>query len=286
MQTAIKPLPARRPQARVNVSLVLCYAVAITVALITLFPFLWMVSSAFKSRPESVAFPPTLFPLAPTLSNFERLFDQLNIGQLYWNTLYVSVIKTVIMIYGGALLGYVFAKIKFPGREWAFGAVLITMIIPFEVYFIPLYQLVAQFNLGNTHLALILPHLFSAYAIFFFRQFMYGIPDDLIHAARIDGLGEWGIFNRVVLPLSGAALATMTAFYFMWNWNDFFWPLIVINERAKMMLPNALASLVAERGNDFPLVNAGATIAVVPILLLFLLLQRYVVQGIAITGIK
>jgi multiple sugar transport system permease protein len=286
MQTAIKPLPARRSQPRINVSLVLCYVTAIAVALITLFPFLWMVSSAFKSRPESVAFPPTLFPLMPTLSNFDRLFAQLNIGQLYWNTLYVSVIKTVIMIYGGALLGYVFAKIKFPGREWAFGAVLITMIIPFEVYFIPLYQLVAQFNLGNTHLALILPHLFSAYAIFFFRQFMYGIPDDLIHAARIDGLGEWGIFNRVVLPLSGAALATMTAFYFMWNWNDFFWPLIVINERAKMMLPNALASLVAERGNDFPLVNAGATIAVVPILLLFLLLQRYVVQGIAITGIK
>jgi multiple sugar transport system permease protein len=245
-----------------------------------------MASTAFKTRPEAVAFPPMLLPANPTLASFQRLFDNLNIPQLYFNTFYVSIIKTLIMVYGGALLGYIFAKIQFRGREIIFGGILITMILPFEVYFIPLYQMMASFRLGNTHLALILPHLFSAYAIFFFRQFMYSIPDDLIHAARIDGLGEWGIFNRIILPLSGAALATMAAFYFMWNWNDFFWPLIVISESSKMMLPNALASLVAERGNDYPLVNAGATVAVVPILILFLIVQRYVVQGVALTGLK
>lgn len=285
MQLAGTPIP-RPARARVNWTIVLCYAVAILGAVITLFPFVWMVSGAFKPRPEAVAFPPTLFPLAPTLSNFTRLFDELNIGRLYWNTFYVSLIKTAIMIYGGALLGYIFAKIPFRGREVVFIAILVTMILPFETYFIPLYQMMASFKLGNTHLALILPHLFSAYAIFFFRQYMHSIPDDLIHAARIDGLGEWGIFNRIILPLSGPALATMTGFYFMWNWNDFFWPLIVISESAKMMLPNALASLVAERGNDFGLVNAGATVAVLPILILFLALQRFVVQGIAITGLK
>ena len=269
-----------------NLSLVARYGVALLVALITLFPFVWMASSAFKTQPEAVAFPPTFLPMVPTLSSFQRLFKNLNVGQLYWNTFSVTLIKTLIMVYGGVLLGYIFAKINFPGRSLVFGAILLTMIIPFEVYFIPLYQMMANFKLGNTHLALIVPHLFSAYAIFFFRQFMYGIPDDLIHAARIDGLGEWGIFNRIILPLSTTALATMAAFYFMWNWNDFFWPLIVISERSKMMLPNALASLVADYGNDYPMVNAGAVVAVGPVLILFLALQRFVVQGIAITGIK
>ena len=267
-------------------SQVVLYGLAIVGAGLMLFPFLWMVSTAFKLRSEVSVFPPTLIPKVFTLSNFENVFRQLSMSQLYWNTAYIAVIKTAIMVYTGALLGYIFGKFQFRGRDLIFYGILLTMILPLEVYVIPLYQMMAAANISNTHWALIVPHLLSAYAIFLFRQFMFSIPNDLIDAARIDGLGEWSIFHRIVLPLSGAALATTTNFYFLWNWNDFFWPLIVINDSKKMMLPVALATLVAERGNDYGLVNAGALLAVLPTLVLFFALQRFVVQGIALTGIK
>ena len=209
-------------------SQVVLYGLAIVGAGLMLFPFLWMVSTAFKLRSEVSVFPPTLIPKVFTLSNFENVFRQLSMSQLYWNTAYIAVIKTAIMVYTGALLGYIFGKFQFRGRDLIFYGILLTMILPLEVYVIPLYQMMAAANISNTHWALIVPHLLSAYAIFLFRQFMFSIPNDLIDAARIDGLGEWSIFHRIVLPLSGAALATTTNFYFLWNWNDFFWPLIVI----------------------------------------------------------
>jgi multiple sugar transport system permease protein len=160
------------------------------------------------------------------------------------------------------------------------------MIIPFEVYVIPLYQMMVAARIGDSHLALIAPHLLSAYAIFLFRQFMFTIPNELIDAARMDSAGEWYIFHRIILPLCVPVLATTVSFYFMWNWNDFLWPLIVITSGEKQMLPVALSSFVTEHGTDYGLVMAGATLAVMPVLIVFLFLQRYVVQGIALTGFK
>lgn len=262
------------------------YTLLILGALILLFPFAWMLSTSFKPRSEIMLFPPTLIPQQFTLENYVNAFDKLNIGQLYWNTTYVTVVKTLIMIYTAALLGYVFGKFRFWGSEVIFYFILFTMIIPFEVYVIPLYQMMVAANMGDTYGALILPHMLSAYAVFLFRQFMFTIPNELIDAARIDSAGEWHIFHRLILPLCGPVLATTVSFYFMWNWNDFLWPLIVISSSKRAMLPVALAGFVEQHGTDFGLVMAGATLAVIPVLLIFVTLQRYVVQGIALTGLK
>ncbi len=262
------------------------YAFLLFGALLMLFPFAWMLSTSFKPRSEIMLYPPTLIPQQFTLENYVNVFDRLDLGRLYWNTTYVTVVKTFIMIYTAALLGYVFGKFRFWGQEVIFYFILFTMIIPFEVYVIPLYQMMVAARLGDTYGALILPHMLSAYAVFLFRQFMFTIPNELIDAARIDSAGEWYIFHRLILPLCGPVLATTISFYFMWNWNDFLWPLIVISSSKRAMLPVALAGFVEQHGTDFGLVMAGATLSVIPVLLLFVALQRYVVQGIALTGLK
>jgi multiple sugar transport system permease protein len=227
-----------------------------------------------------------LIPRRFTVENYTNASARLDMVRLYWNTGYVSVLKTLIMIYTASLLGYIFGKFRFAAQEFIFYLILFTMIIPFEVYVIPLYQMMVTAQLGDTHLALIVPHMFSAYAIFLFRQFMFTIPNELIDAARIDSAGEWYIFHRIILPLCRPVLATTISFYFMWNWNDFLWPLIVITSEEKMMLPVALSSFVTQHGTDYGLVMAGATLAVLPVLIVFIFLQRYVVQGIALTGLK
>jgi ABC-type glycerol-3-phosphate transport system permease component len=263
------------------------YLIIGLVAATMIFPFLWMLSTSFKPRGEILAFPPTLWPTTFTIQNYTKVFDKLDFVRIYLNTLNVSLIKTALMVYTAVILGYVFAKFRFPGREIVFYLIIFTMILPFEVYMIPLYQMMVGAKLANTHLALIVPHMFSAYAVFLFRQFMFSIPDELLDAARIDGAGEWYIFHRIVLQLSGPVLATTVTFYFMWSWNDFLWPLIVISDGDKQMLPVALAGFVAEfGGSDFGLVMAGNTLASLPVLAVFLVLQRYLVQGIALTGFK
>jgi multiple sugar transport system permease protein len=262
------------------------YAILIVGALAMVVPFIWMLSTSFKPRAETMLFPPTLLPSKPVITNYVNVFNRLDIGRLYLNTFYVSVIKTVVMVYTSALLGYVFGKFKFKGRDLIFYGILSAMIIPFQVYMIPLYIMMVNVKMADTHLALIVPYLFSAYAIFLFRQFMYTIPNELIDAARVDGAGEWYIFNAIVLPLCKSAVFMQIGFYFMWNWNDFLWPLIVITSGQKNMLAVGLAVLVNDRGNDYGLIMAGATLAIIPVLVVFMFVQKYIVQGIAITGMK
>ncbi len=255
-------------------------------ALLMVGPFLWMLGTSFKTATETVSVPPTLWPAHPTLANYTDVFNELNFAQLYWNTARVAIVKTALMVYTGALVGYIFAKFQFRGRTILFYAILSTMIIPFEVYMIPLYVMMVQAKLANSYLALVLPSIFSAYAIFLFRQFMFGIPGDLIDAARADGAGEFYIFHRIILPLSKPALATMTTFYFMWEWNDFLWPLIVISDSDKYLLSVGLATLVGEHTSDYGVIMAGSTVAIIPVVLLFVVLQRQIIRGITLTGFK
>jgi multiple sugar transport system permease protein len=249
-------------------------------------PFVWMLSTSFKNPGETVAYPPTLWPTQATWTNYATVLNQLNIGQLYWNTAQVAIAKTVLMVYTGALLGYIFAKFSFRGRSIIFYAILSTLIIPFEVYMIPLYVMMVRAKLGNTYIALIVPSMFSAYAIFLFRQFMFSIPGDLIDAARADGAGEFYIFHRIILPLSKSILATMTSFYFMWEWNDFLWPLIVISDPNKYLLPVGLATLVGDHNTEFGVIMAGSSLAIIPVLLVFIVMQRHIIRGITLTGLK
>jgi multiple sugar transport system permease protein len=255
-------------------------------ALVMVAPFIWMLGTSFKPQAETISFPPQLLPRNPTLANYEEVFERLNIGRLYWNTAFVATVKTVLNVYLSTLIGYVFGKFQFRGRDFLFYLILGTWIIPFEVYMIPLYVMMVNFNLGDTYWALILPELSSAYAIFLFRQFMFTIPNDLLDAARIDGAGEWRIFHRIVLPLASPAVATLVAFYFMWNWNDFLWPLIVLTTSDKYLLPLGLALFVSEFGTQYGLLMAGASLAIVPVLVVFVAMQRYIIEGIALTGFK
>ncbi|MYC95617.1 MAG: carbohydrate ABC transporter permease [Caldilineaceae bacterium SB0661_bin_32] len=255
-------------------------------AILMIVPFIWMISTSFKPQAETVSFPPRLFPINPTVSNYIDVFDRANMGRLYWNTTFISVIKTVFNIYTSALLGYIFGKFVFRGRDIIFYILLSTWIIPFEVYLIPLYLMTVQVGWADTFTALIVPEIFTVYAMFMFRQFMYTIPTELVDAARIDGAGEWYIFHRIIIPLSRAALFTLIAFYFMWNWNDFLWPLVVISSHDKYVITVGLATFVGEFWNQYGVIMAGASLAIVPILALFIAVQRFIIEGVVLTGLK
>ncbi|MXY95741.1 MAG: carbohydrate ABC transporter permease [Caldilineaceae bacterium SB0670_bin_27] len=255
-------------------------------AILMIVPFIWMISTSFKPQAETVSFPPRLFPINPTISNYIDVFDRANMGRLYWNTTFISVIKTVFNIYTSALLGYIFGKFIFRGRDIIFYILLSTWIIPFEVYLIPLYLMTVQVGWADTYTALIVPEIFTIYAMFMFRQFMYTIPTELIDAARIDGAGEWYIFHRIIIPLSRAALFTLIAFYFMWNWNDFLWPLVVISSHDKYVITVGLATFVGEFWNQYGVIMAGASLAIIPILALFIAVQRFIIEGVVLTGLK
>jgi multiple sugar transport system permease protein len=262
------------------------YLLLIAGAFVMILPFVWMVSTSFKPQSETISFPPRLLPINPTLDNYINVFQRLNIERLYLNTAFVAVTKTIINVYTSSLIGYIFGKFTFRGRDILFYTILATWIIPFEVYMIPLYVMMVKAGLGNSYWALILPEISSAYAIFLFRQFMFTIPNDLLDAGRIDGAGEWYIFHRLILPLSRPVVATLVAFYFMWNWNDFLWPLIVISSPEKYVLPVGLAVFVNDVGTQYGVTMAGATLAIVPVLIIFLLMQRHIIQGITLTGLK
>lgn len=255
-------------------------------AILMVVPFIWMISTSFKPQAETVSFPPRLLPINPTISNYIDVFDRANMGRLYWNTTFISVIKTIFNIYTSALLGYIFGKFVFRGRDIIFYILLSTWIIPFEVYLIPLYLMTVQVGWADTYTALIVPEIFTIYAMFMFRQFMYTIPTELIDAARIDGAGEWYIFHRIIIPLSRAALFTLIAFYFMWNWNDFLWPLVVISSHDKYVITVGLATFVGEFWNQYGVIMAGASLAIVPILALFIAVQRFIIEGVVLTGLK
>lgn len=271
---------------RLQRSNLLNYIILSIGALLMVMPFIWMISTSFKPQAETISFPPRLFPINPTLENYLQVFERGNMGRLYWNTTLVGVIKTTLNVYTSALLGYVFSKFKFKGRDIIFYILLSTWIIPGEVYIIPLYVMTVDVGLANTFTALIVPEIYTVYAMFLFRQFMFSIPDELIDAARIDGAGEWYIFHRIILPLSSAALATVVAFYFMWNWNDFLWPLVVISDSDKYLIAVGLATFVSEYASQYGIIMAGACLAIVPILVIFIAVQRFIVEGIVLTGLK
>ncbi len=271
---------------RLRRGLLINYIVLGAGAILMIVPFIWMISTSFKPQAETVSFPPRLFPINPTISNYIDVFDRANMGQLYWNTTFISVIKTIFNIYTSALLGYIFGKFVFRGRDIIFYILLSTWIIPFEVYLIPLYLMTVQVGWADTFTALIVPEIFTIYAMFMFRQFMYTIPTELIDAARIDGAGEWYIFHRIIIPLSRAALFTLIAFYFMWNWNDFLWPLVVISSHDKYVITVGLATFVGEFWNQYGVIMAGASLAIIPILALFIAVQRFIIEGVVLTGLK
>jgi len=255
-------------------------------AVIMALPFIWMLSTSFKPESEVFQFPPRFIPNTITVANYINLFQCLNFIRYFLNTSLVAILITLGSLFINSLAGYAFAKIKFRGRDPLFMGILATMMVPGSVTLIPSYLLIKSLGMVNTYAGLILPGLASAFGIFLMRQFIRTIPNELIEAAQIDGASEFWIFLNIILPLSKPALATLGLFTFMGSWNNFLWPLIIATDERMYTLPVAIAVLRGQHGGEFALQMAGAAVVVAPILIVFLLLQRYYISGIALTGMK
>ncbi|KQY21766.1 sugar ABC transporter permease [Cellulomonas sp. Root485] len=250
-------------------------------------PFIWMLLGSFKTNGELRSNPPTWWPQAPTIDNYRELFTRLDFAQFFTNSFVVAVVVTVGNMVFCSMLGYAFAKIDFWGRTWLFRLVLATLMIPGMVLLVPLFVLVSNLGMVNTYFGLILPFLAGPFGVFLMRQFMQGIPDELIDAARVDGAGELRIFATVVLPLCKPALATLAILTFLGSWNNFLWPLVVASTEDMYTLPVALALYsVGQNSTNYGLLLAGSCVVLIPVLVVFLTMQRHFVQGLATTGLK
>jgi multiple sugar transport system permease protein len=263
------------------------YVVLAVGLLATLTPFIWMLLGSFKPEAELQRVPPTWWPEAPSLDNYRELFDRLDFPRFFANSALVAVAVTAGNLIFCSMVGYALAKLDFAGKRLLFGLVLGMLMVPGVVTFVPLFVLVSNLGMVNTYPGLILPFLVTPLGVFLMRQFMSGLPDELIEAARIDGAGEWRIFARVIMPLCGPALATLGILTFLSSWNNFLWPLVVAQSEDKYTLPVALALYsIGQNATNYTMLLAGSVVVIVPVIVLFVALQRYFVQGIATTGIK
>jgi multiple sugar transport system permease protein len=254
--------------------------------LLSLAPLLWMLSVSFMPTGGASRFPPPLLPSVPTLDNYRALFERIGMGRYFLNSALVSTAMTLLSLLINAMAGYAFAKLRFAGRERIFKVLLAALVIPSQVAMLPLFLMLKQMGLVNSYAGVIVPGLASIFGIFLVRQYARSIPDELIEAARIDGAGEWRIFGSIVLPMLKPVLVTLAIFTFMGSWNDFMWPLIVLTDQSNYTLPVALASLSREHMQDVEMMMAGAVLTVLPVLLLFLMLQRYYIQGLLLGSVK
>ena len=256
------------------------------VAVIT--PFVWMILGSFKGQGELLRVPPTWWPESPTLENYRTLFSKQSFLHYFFNSAFVAVVITVANVTFSSMVGYALAKLTFRGKKLVFALVMGTLMIPGMVTFVPLFVLVANLGMVDSYPGLILPFLVTPFGVFLMRQFIIGLPDDLLDAGRIDGAGELRIFRQIILPLCGPALATLGILTFLGSWNSFLWPLVVAQTQNYYTLPVALA-LFSNNQQFIPnygVLLAGATVVVVPVLIVFLIFQRRFIEGIASTGIK
>ncbi|MDX6152563.1 carbohydrate ABC transporter permease [Marinococcus sp. PL1-022] len=248
-------------------------------------PFFWMVLSSFKNENEVLSIPPTLFPLEPTFTNYIELFTNLNFDVYLINTLIIVAFSMIGLLFN-TMAGYGFGKFEFKRKEMWFAVVLVTMMIPGQVTMIPTYLILNQAGLTNTMAGIVLPGLIAAFNIFLIRQFMVTIPDDLIEAARLDGAGEFYIFFKLIIPLAKPILAVQVILTFIGSWNSFLWPLIVANDESLYTLSVGLALLQDQNVTNYGLQMAGSTFMVLPIIIVFVVFQKYIVEGFNVSGIK
>ena len=261
--------------------------ILIILSLAALFPFYWMVSGSLKTEFEAFQFPPTLYPQEPTLENYQGLTRDLPFGLFYLNTLKIAGLSVLGQLITSSLAGYAFARLEFPGRDKLFLVVLGTMMVPAITTIIPLYILVYQIHWVNTHYPLIVPTMLgSAYGTFLLRQYMLSLPKELEDAARIDGCNTFQVYYKIALPLMKPALATLGLFTFMGQWNDFFGPLIFLDKIELYTVQLGANLAQGQWHTDQPRLMAGSVMITLPVLLVFIFLQRYFVRGINLTGIQ
>ncbi|TDM06064.1 MAG: sugar ABC transporter permease [Ideonella sp. MAG2] len=256
------------------------------VAGVALFPLLWMVLVSLMPAGAASTAPPPLWPETPTLDHYRQLLERGQMGRRFLNSLGLAVVATLISTTLNTLAGYAFCKLRFAGRDKLFQALMAALVIPGQVAMLPLFLMLKHLGWVNSYLGVLVPSLAGIFGIFLVRQYARSLPDELIEAARMDGAGEWRIFWVIVLPLLKPVLVTLAVFAFLGSWNDFMWPLIVLTDGDLQTLPVALASLSREHVQDTELMMAGAVITVLPVLLLFLVLQRHYMQGLTMGSVK
>lgn len=255
-------------------------------AAIFLIPVLWVICSSFKAPGELFSWPPSLFGRQPSLNNYILAMEKGDFGRYFANTVFVSVMATVFTICLNVMAGYVFAKYKFAGDSFLFAMVLATLMVPLEVIMIPVFKVIVSTHLYNRLWGLIVPAMSSPTAVFLARQYYIGIPDDYMEAASIDGASEFGIFTRIMLPLAKPVVSVLFIFSFMWRWNDYLWPKLVINSKAKYTIQLALANYSGEYSVDWNSLLAMSVISMIPVLLVFIILQDQIMGGLTAGGVK
>lgn len=264
------------------------YAILSIVGLAMVIPFVWMISTSFKPPTEILR--PNFFPVNPITDNYRQVIYETALPRWYLNSLVVAVISTVSVAFFDTLSGYVFAKYEFPGKRIIFIVFLSSLMVPTEMLIIPWYIMCVKPIIGgtwvDTYWGIAFPGLITAAGIFLMRQFMQGVPDELLDAGRIDGVSEFGLFWRIAVPLSLPAIGALCIFNFLGNWNAFIWPLIVTSSKEMMTLPVGIQFFSSEAGSDWHLIMTGATLSVVPLLIIVIFFQRYIIEGVALTGLK
>lgn len=264
----------------------LAHALLLLGAATMVIPFLWMLSTSLKSEQQAYLFPPVWIPNPIMWSNYRTTWEALPFNLFLLNSAIVSIFVTLGQLLTCSLGAFAFARLHFPWREQLFVLYLATIMVPFQVIMIPLFILVRDLQWLDSYPGLIVPMIFSAYGTFLLRQFFKTIPVELEDAAKIDGCSYWRIYWNIMLPLSKPALATLGIFVFMWSWNNFLWPLLVVNSLEMKTLPLGLAYFLGQYTIYWNLLMVGATIALLPILVIFFFAQRYFIEGITLTGLK
>lgn len=265
---------------------VLLYAALIFMALIMLVPFAWMISASLKFEKDVFSFPIVWIPENPQWSNYSEIWQKVPLLTGFFNSVKLTVCVTLLQLATSSLAAYAFAKLEFKGRDTIFMLYIMTIAIPWQVYMVPQYKMMTLFGLTDSHLGIILMHAFTATGVFLMRQFFMGIPTELLEAARIDGLSEYGIWAKLMLPLSKPVIATLCLTSFTFEWNDFMGPLIYLSTTEKKTLQVMLRMFNTQYSSNYALIMAAATVALIPVLVLFVFLQRYFVEGVATSGLK
>jgi multiple sugar transport system permease protein len=274
------------PRFRFHVRTVLLYVTVIAITLVMLTPFVWMLSASLKLNRDVFAFPIQWIPAEPRWENYVDIWTKIPLAQFIGNTAKITIIVTLLQLLTSSFAAYAFAKLRFPFRNGLFLGYIATIAMPWQVYMVPQFLLMRELDLNNTHTAIIILQAFTAFGVFLMRQFYQSIPDELCEAARIDGMSEYQIWWRIMLPLSKPALSTLTIFTFVNTWNDFLGPLIYLTRTELKTIQIGLRMFISQYSAEYGLIMAASVVALVPVFIVFLALQRFFVEGIASTGLK
>lgn len=271
---------------RIRPGVVAINVLAALLAMLVLAPLLWMITVSLMSTGEAAAFPPPILPKLPTLEHYRTLFVDYGVGRYLFNSAFLAAAATALALIFTLPAGYAFAKLRFRGRERMFQILVGALVIPGQIGMLPLFLLLKYMGLVNTYAGALVPWLAGIFGIFLVRQYALSVPDELIEAGRVDGASEWQIFRRIILPALQPVIVTLALFVFLGSWNDFIWPLIILSDQDLYTLPVALAALSREHVQDNELMMAGSVVTTLPVLIVFLLLQRYYLSGLMAGSVK